>query len=264
VVFGALLGVLLASGAASAQIAVGLSPALIDRSFEPGRAWAEEVSVRNNTNHLLRFKAYVQDVWYDMQNQVTFEDANTAPRSAASWVAIIPQELAVPAGEARTASVLITAPAEARGGYYAVAFFESEAGTERARRAEIKHTVRLGSVLLLHSVGSESYKVEIPKMNATPRSGGAGVDFELQVKNEGNTHIYTEGVVAILDGANHLVGKTRLVRKPILPGQTRPTEGSWVRRLAPGHYYAVVTIPVGEKDVAMRDVSFEVAPAGAK
>lgn len=248
---------------APAQVAVGLSPALIDRRFEPGQAWAEGVFVRNNSDRPLRFRASVQDVWYNEKNEITFSDPSTAPRSAAAWIVIIPRELFVPPGESRSARLLVTPPPGIQGGYYAVVFFETEAGTQQAPLTEILHTVRLGSVLLLRCVGTESYQVEIVELQATPASAGGGIDFHLVVRNRGNTHVYTDGVVALLNQDMQLVGRTRLQRKPVLPGQARPTQASWVSRLEPGQYLAVVTLSIGDQEAVTSQVTFEIPRSGA-
>lgn len=244
----------------SAQ-SIGLAPAQIVSDFKPGVPFEQELSVANSGSEPVELHVQITDLWYNEQNEKTFTAPGISPRSAANWIQFVPEKFQVPAGGSQKMRAIITPPADARGGYYAVLFVESKPiptnkQTEDGKR--VFTNMRLGCLVLLTAKNTEAYNVQLGNLNLTPPADNQGLKLTFSVDNESNTHIFSQGRLAILNPDHKLMGKAESEVKRFLPGQKDSMKVDWSGDLSAGEYTAVLSLIYGGSHVETRQIAFTV------
>ena len=225
------------------QQSLGLTPALVDANVKRGLTYTQNFTVVNNTTTRLRFHCSVSDYWYDEHNSKLLGRPGTLPRSASLWVQFAPEEVIVEPNNSTTIRAIISVPKDAAGGYYTIPFFEGEPVEKPTeQKAGANFAVRLGGLLMLATEGASDYSVEIKSGKVQPPSGSSELEIQLDIHNQGSSHVRLRGMFAILDSAGKLVGRGRNEEKAYLPGQRDTYKAAWGDELPLGHYTAVVTL----------------------
>ena len=231
---------------------LGLTPAEIRATFKPQQVMQFDLNVSNESDSPVPMKASVMDLWFDQTtNEKIFGTPGSLPHSASNWVAFVPPTFTLPAHGTGTVKVIVTPPAEAVGGSYAVLFVESK--PERARDGAdgrpIYANVRLGALVLLAAEGTEMFRIEVTEPKLTPPAPNRSLDLVFRLANTGNTHIFPEARLAILDAGHQVVARTEAQAKRFFPGQTDSMQITWPGTLPPGEYTGVLTIAYGKDQV---------------
>src|SRR5438046_2642781 len=122
----ALIGGLLLGRSAQA-IQVGAAPAYIFVESPPGMSTEHEVMLINESAAPVVFVPHIKDFGVDAKSgEQIFSGAGTLPTSAASWLALQPEQITVPANGQNAIKVIISAPPGAVGGHYAMIVFEGQ------------------------------------------------------------------------------------------------------------------------------------------
>jgi len=185
---GAFLWVGIVAGPVAAQ-SLGLAPAEIRSTFKPQQVLQFDLNVSNDGDTPIPMRASVMDLWFDQKtNEKVFGAPGTSPHSAANWVAFVPPTFTVPAHGTGKVKVVITPPAEAAGGSYAVLFVESNPIPVKwsvARLGLIGQGIRLPLTWLSDRLGAAwpdfpaaRFKIQccLNSVNRNPMSAGrAGV-----------------------------------------------------------------------------------------
>ena len=156
---------------------------------------------------------------------------------------------------------IVTPPPDACGGYYAVLFVQSRPvatshKTEDGRT--IFANVRVGCLVLLTAEGTTDYKIELQNVKLTPPTGNQGLAVEFDVANTGNTHVFPQGHLAVLDANRKLAAKAESEMMRMLPGQKNSMQVYWTGKLPAGNYTAVLTVTYAEEGVETRAIPFVV------
>lgn len=255
-----LLVTIVATNCVSAQ-SLGLAPAQIVSDFKPGVPFEQELSVSNSGTEAAELTVQITDFWYNQQNEKRFSAPGTSPRSAANWIQFVPEKFVVAAGGFQKMKAIITPPADAQGGYYAVLFVESKPvatnkQTEDGRR--VFANMRIGCLVLLTAKNSEQYNVAINDLKLTPPSSNDGLKLTFAVDNQSNTHIFPVARLAILNPDHKLMGKAESEMKRFLPGQKDTMKVDWNGELGSGSYTAVLSLVYGGTQVETRQVQFTI------
>ena len=254
---------LLAATAASVGFAqsIALAPAQIVETFTPGVPFEYALAVQNNGGQAVELHVQVTDFWYNDKNEKVFNPPGTSLRSAANWIQFVPEKFEVAPGSSQKMKALITPPADARGGYYAVLFVESkpvESNQESTEGKRIFTNMRIGCLVMLTAKGTEDYNLNIGDLSLTPPSESQGLKLTFSIDNQSNTHVFPQARMAILNPEHKLMGKAESPMKRFLPGQKDSMQVDWNGELAPGDYTAVLTIIYGGTHVETRQVAFMV------
>jgi len=255
-----LLSAILSVTLCSAQ-SIGLAPAQIVTDFKPGVPFEYELGVSNSGVEAVELHVQITDFWYNEKNERVFTAPGISPRSAANWIQFVPEKFEVAAGGSQKMRAIITPPADARGGYYAVLFVESkplasDKKTEDGKR--IFTNMRIGCLVLLTAKDTESYNVTVDNVRLVPPSENQPLKLSFFVDNQSNTHIFPQARLAILNPAHKLVGKTEGEMKRFLPGQKDQMNLNWNGELGVGDYAAVLTVIYAGTHVETRQVAFTV------
>ena len=250
----------LAAATVSAQ-SIGLAPAQIISDFRPGVAFEQELNVANNGGEAVELHVQITDFWYNDKNEKVFGAPGTSPRSAANWIQFVPEKFTVPAGKSQKMKAIITPPADARGGYYAVLFVESKPVLTNKQTEDGKRVftnMRLGCLVLLTAKNSEAFNVSVDELKLVPPSNNQALTLTFVVDNESNTHVFPQARLAILNPDNKLVAKSESELKRFLPGQKDSMKVEWNGDLNPGDYTGVLSLVYGGTHVETRQIAFTV------
>src|SRR5947209_14480251 len=113
------------AGHARAQ-SLGLAPAQVVEKFKPGVPFEFDLSTVNSGEMPVDMHVEITDFWYDDKNEKIFSSPGSSPRSAANWIQFVPNHFEVGAHGTQKMKAIVTPPADAKGGYYAVLFVQSK------------------------------------------------------------------------------------------------------------------------------------------
>ncbi len=257
------LGCWLLLGGISPAQSVGLAPAQIVQTFKPGVPFQLDLSTVNSGNQAVEMSVEITDLWYNDRNEKTFSTPGTSPRSAANWIQFVPEKFQVAAGGTQKMKAIVTPPADARGGYYAVLFINSKpelSFNDQKDGKQVFTKMRLGCLVLLSAERTEDFKIELSNVKLAPPSANQGLSLDFDLLNAGNTHIFPLARVAVLDAGHKLAAKADNQEevKRFLPGQKNSVHVGWTGNLPPGDYTAVLTVSYGEDRIDTQQLPFTV------
>lgn len=238
-----------AHGVPSARAqSLGISPAFVDAKVKSGATYSKEYTLTNNTGVRLRVRCSVGDYWYDEHTNARVEGRpGTLPRSASPWVQFSPAEFVVEPHGASVVRAVIIVPQAATGGFYTLPTFDIEAadgpapaGREGTATAAVR--VNFRGLLMLSTIGSSEYNVEIMGGHAEPPTSSSPLKLSLDVRNRSTAHVNLRGQFAVLNAAGGFAGRGRIDEQRLMPGQRSELAATWADELAPGRYTCVVTL----------------------
>lgn len=248
--------------AMAAGQAIGLAPAQVVEKFKPGVAFEIALASVNNGDLPVEMSVQITDFWYNEKNEKIFSAPGTSPRSAANWIQFVPERFEIPAHGTQKMRAIVTPPPDARGGYYAVLFIQSKpvlTGQKTKDGKTVFANVRVGCLVLLTAEGTTDYKIKLDNLKLTPPGANQGLRLTFDVANLGNTHVFPQGRVAVLDSDRKLVAKAESEMIRTLPGQKNSLQIDWTGSLPPGSYTAILTLTYAEEGVETRSIPFTVA-----
>ncbi len=248
--------------AAAAAQSVGIAPAQVVQSFKPGVAFEIDLATVNRGDAPVEMSVQITDLWYNEKNEKVFSTAGTSPRSAANWIQFVPEHFEIPAHGTQKMRAIVTPPPDASGGYYAVLFVQSKPVLTQQLTPDGKTVfanVRVGCLVLLTAEGTAAYKIDLENLKLTPPAGNQGLKLTFDITNSGNTHVFPQGHLAVLDSNRKLVAKAESEMLRTLPGQKNPFQIYWTGNLPPGNYTGILTVTYGEQSVETRAMPFTVA-----
>lgn len=238
---------------------LALAPAQIIEDFKPGIPFEYALTLENKGSQAVELHVQITDFWYNDKNEKTFNAPGTSPRSAANWIQFVPDKFEVAAGASQKLKAIVTPPADARGGYYAVLFVESkpvasDKQTEDGKR--IFTNMRLGCLVLLTAKSTEAYNLSLDDLKLVPPSDNQALKLTFSVDNKSNTHVFPQAKLAVLNPDRKLVAKAESDAKRFLPGQRDAMKVEWNGELKPGDYTAVLSLVYGSSHVETRQIAF--------
>jgi len=212
------------------------------------------IKIYNQSNDILKVKVYLEDWKYAQANDGSkdFFPANTTPLSCAGWITFSPSEFSIPPYGIQNVSYTVRVPQEAKGGRYAVLFFETSYMKEKAFLIgdELKSgaflNIRLGSLFYVEVKGSVKRDARIDSFSVAFNPDKKELSIRGELKNTGNADITTAATFHIMDqkGIVHARGEFNSIY--ILPGDKAPISASWSQPLLPGKYDLVLTLNLGK------------------
>ena len=248
----------LAATLCSAQ-SIGLAPAQVVANFKPGVPFEQELTVQNYGSDTIELHVQITDFWYNEKNEKTFDAPGTQARSAANWIQFVPEKFQVGPHASQRLKAIITPPANASGGYYAVLFIEStpvktNKVTDDGRA--VFTNMRIGCLVLLNAAKTEKFQVTVDDLKLTPPTDHGDLTLRFDVNNQSNTHIFPLARLSIFDLQHKLAAKAEGEMKRFLPGQKDSMHVDWSGTLPAGDYTAVLTLIFGDQ-VETRETAFQ-------
>lgn len=240
---------------------LALAPAQIVEDFKPGVPFEYSLTVDNKGTQAVELHVQITDFWYNDKNEKLFGAPGSSPRSAANWIQFVPETFQVAGGASQKMRAIITPPADATGGHYAVLFVESKpvaSGKETEDGRRMFTNMRIGCLVLLTAQGTEKYNLHLEQISLLPPTNNQGLKLSFFLDNESNTHVFPQARLAIVNPEHKLIGKAESPVKRFLPGQKDAMQVDWNGDLAAGEYMAVLSLIYGGNHVETRQIPFTV------
>ncbi|MFH0772113.1 MAG: hypothetical protein V1933_05785 [Candidatus Omnitrophota bacterium] len=242
---------------------MNLDPPRLELSAPPGGSKSGVIKVGNPGDVSLKLKAYVQDWIYDPPGNRVFKPAGTTPLSCSNWIHLYPEQLEVKPGEKAEIMYTLSVPADAKGGRYAVIFFEGTLGSGSTEEGVIVRLAgRMGTIVLEETEGTVIKKGEIASLKISRPDENKPLDIEVSFKNEGNVFLAPSGVVNIIDKEGNFFGRQEFQLKGTLPGDTIEGKVSLLSSLPEGEYDVIATLDLGAEEAAVKETKLAVIKKG--
>jgi hypothetical protein len=245
--------------------AMNITPPSFKTTVKVGESTTGNITVINKGEIDIGVKAYVQDWVYDSEGRRTFHAAGTTPYSCAKWIHLFPTKFQLEAGKKMGVQYTINVPADAKGGYYAVIFFESipMGEYEGEEGVVVRFSGRLGTIAYIETETGSVYNGAIESLSVTPPQSNKPLEMALSFENTGNVYIGAEGILNIIDEEGNIFGKEKFGPLNTLPGDTREAKLEWFGDLEEGTYYAVVTLDIGTGNPIVKERKLNIFFGGA-
>ncbi len=238
---------------------LALAPAEVQYRFKPGQPFQFDLFVSNDGSSPVVMQVSVTDLWYNDRNEKLFGPPGSSPRSAANWIECVPRRFVAPAHGSGKVRVVVTPPFHVSGGYYAVVFVESKPELVQAATAERKAVyanIRMGSLLLLSAENTEETRIDVSDVRFTPPSATGTLKADFLVWNQGNTHVFPNARIAVLNSQHTLIAATEGEIKRYLPQQKDRLSVAWAGTLPPGYYTTILSVVYGEGKIYTQEFPF--------
>ena len=249
------LGLSLTSALPSAwTFSFSVEPSRIELSIPAGKRRGKTVTIDNSkSDRPTHLKIYVQDISYLPDGTNDFLPVGSTAWSCASWLQTTPAELDIPAG--RTAEVRVSAlvPEGARGGHYAIIFFET---TPSYTEKGIGVNFRIGALVEITVPQTEVRQATLVNLAWAPSQ-----HVLVSLFNQGNALMRPKGRLKVLDSRDKTVVQQAFNsnRLGVLPGTTRQFDEPVKQALTPGSYrlraeidYETAQLLVGELTIVVK------------
>lgn len=258
--------VLLCVPASALAIDIGVTPAVIDAQVTPGAAGRVSLTVTNYDQTPLVMHAYAWDYGVGPvdaktgDSTVSWYPPGTQAHGAGTWLAVIPDEFTVQPQSSEALSIVVSPPADAVGGRYAMVFLEDGPKPDPEGGSAALLAGRLGVKVLLR-VGTDGTRdLELRDLTVRPATDTLPLRVDLRLENTGSLHVVpvAKGVLRAADGsiAGRLEGESSWA---FLPGQIGHLELIYPAGLPPGSYQLAGTVTYGSDEVIVLDHTFTIA-----
>lgn len=252
-----------------AAMAITVSPVVMDVDVVKGSSKQDKITVRNDTDRTQTYALKVQNFVAEGEEggQAYLEEPQ--PSGLASWVIVDKPAVTLQPGESAEFPFAINVPRDAEpGGHYATIFFTSSPGD--IERTGVGVASKTGVLLLVNVPGDirEEARVETFSMYGGSWINRLPANFELRIRNLGNTHFRPRGTLVIRNVLGSVVARVPAnpKRSAVLPNSVRkvyavwastldiPSGGFWTevrnewRNFALGRYTASVDIQYGSQN----------------
>ncbi len=247
------------SGAQAIEV-VQVEPAKNRLIIAPGTSRSGTIQVYNLSKDPKKIKAYLEDWAYlaVSDGSKDFKPAGTTPLSAARWISFVPSEFSVPAYGRQTVNYTVKVPADAKGGHYAVLFFQNylQEPQKTAEGVNVNVAVRVASLFYIEPKATINRKVSIEGLKLERQGGKWNVGARFT--NLGNVDINTEGTFFLIDQNGKVYARGEFNDVYTFPGDSADLVAAWKSAIPDGTYDLVMTINIGK---ALEDAGLGKAPA---
>lgn len=225
---------------------LAISPAVLEVKVAPGQALATEIVVQNPGTVAYRVSVYSWDMWHDGRNR-RYGPPGTFPQSLAQRIAASPATFALTPGQKQAVQLTLDVPADAKGGHYAVVFFEMTPATEPTARTGqgpvLAIAGRIGASVIVDTAttGATLRIGKIENVAVTSPTATEPLRIATEIANATDTHLRPYAAAVILRDKRP-VGRFTLPAILLLPGQRGVLEGTWAGALRPGEYTVLLTV----------------------
>lgn len=232
--------------------AFNIEPSRIELSIPRGRQRGKTVTIDNsNSNQPLHLKIYVQDVIFLPDGTGEFPPAGSTEWSCANWVRIIPEEVDIPPRRTQAVRVNVSVPGEAKGGYYAMVFFESS--PTHIKGLDINF--RLGALLDITVPHTIVRKAQLASMSLVESR-----KIYVDIFNQGNVLLRPRGRIKILNSKGRKIKQLDFnpQRLSVLPKTLRKFYLELDKPLASGTYRLKAELDYGSRYLLVGELPVEI------
>jgi len=225
-----------------------IEPAKIRLSIAPGSSKTGTIKIYNLSADPKSIKAYFEDWVYlpVCDGTKDFRPAGTTELSAASWITFSPSECTVPAYGKQIVNYTVKVPPDAKGGHYAVLFFEGfiNEPNEDEKGVSVNVAVRVASLFYIEPEGTVSRKLKIDDLKVSKEKNKFNISASLS--NIGNVDINTKGTFFIIDRKGMVYARGEFNEVYTFPGDSAIISAAWSEPLPQGKYDLIMTIDISK------------------
>lgn len=224
-----------------------IEPAKVRLSIAPGKSKTGTIKISNFSAEPKSLKAYLEDWVYlpACDGTKDFKPAGTLDLSAAKWITFAPPEFSVSAYGIKLVNYTVKVPEDAKGGHYAVLFFENYLPEvqEDLEGVNVNVAVRVASLFYIEPLGTIDRNAEISGLELSKEED----KFQLtaKFKNTGNVDINTKATFFMIDQKGIVFARGEFNEVYTFPQDAATLVSSWKEPLPEGKYDLVLTIDIG-------------------
>ena len=234
-----------------------LSKNLVDFKVAPHSQRTQGVTITNRTSETIMVYGRLATWAINDSGTVSLNPpASMTVKPCTSWVQILPNPLVLDPKQSGSVKIIVTAPAEVEGEYYAAAVFETPDMPK-----DLPDELVVPRTVLIPVVGSTNQRIKAEvKVSDYKPLGPLNRAFAVRLENQGNTHCYANGELTIYDEKwNKVLEKAAFggTEEFVLPGQKRDFVITCPGALEPGSYSAAVEVGYGLKKSTTAEYFFK-------
>jgi hypothetical protein len=233
---------------ASAAEVPQVEPAKIRLSIPPGSSKTGTIKIYNLSATPKNIRAYLEDWVYlpICDGTKDFRPAATTELSAASWITFSPSECSVPAYGKQLVNYTVRVPPDAKGGHYAVLFFEGFINEPKSDEegVSVNVAVRVASLLYIEPQGTIKRNLKIDNLKVNKEKNKFNISAKLS--NIGNVDINTKGTFFIIDRKGMVYARGEFDEAYTFPGDSTTISATWAEPLSKGKYDLIMTIDISK------------------
>lgn len=256
---------LIISSSVEAEVMMRIDQPKVRLSVPPGRAQEGTIRVENPSGEEVKVRVYVEDWVYTPAQDGTkvFKPPGTTPLSCARWISFHPAEFTVPPYGRQVVSYTIDVPLGAKGGHYAVLFFETLLG-EMAGEEGVRVLIagRIGSLFYIEPLGTIEREARIGNLSLTREGKDEPLEIEIDFKNIGNVEITTKAAFNIIDREGLVFARAESNEVYTLPDDEARLLARWPEDIPAGIYDLVITLDLGGLEPLVKEAQIKVTPLG--
>ncbi|MCL6584384.1 MAG: hypothetical protein K6U11_12200 [bacterium] len=255
-----------------------IKPANLEIKGQPGGVRAGSFSIVNLTQEPIQVSLSVKDLEYSPEGETVLREKNSTPYSAADCIELEIGECTIGPRLSRGIAVKFAAPHSAEPGerYAAIVIEKKPSSAAEQEASSSSPSAQSSSTSGQNSSTSGQAEREIVEVAAIvpgqiepaaeivnfkhlTQSGG-NLEFILEVKNSGLSHLEPKGRIMVKDIYNHDAGQIemKLLSPLILPKTVARMRGVLGKKLSAGEYVATAEVDYGGKEAARSKITFMV------
>jgi len=218
------------------------------------------IKVSSQSNEKIKIKVYLEDWVYTKLQDGTkdFSLAKSTPLSCANWITFNPSEFLLAPYGVQALNYVVRVPPDAKGGHYAVMFFEaaflSESenaeSLEGAKPEDIRVgtflNIRLGTLFYIETKDAVKYLAELTNLSVSKEPKNKRLLVAADLKNTGNVDITAGGSFHIIDREGLVFARGEFNNIYTFPGDTAKLTATWKEPLPKGKYDLILTLDLGK------------------
>jgi len=215
----------------------------------PGGTKTGVITLDNPTQETKSIRVYLEDWIYLPSGEGTkdFKSPGTSELSAASWISFSPTEFTLTPFARQVINYTVKVPAEARGGHYAVMFFENYLGNNDKSSAEgvnVNFAIRVASLFYIECEGTIRREVALDDFSVTNTQDN-NLQLSLKLTNIGNVDVTAKSTYFILDKSGTVQARGEFNDAYTFPGMSVALNSAWKDKIKEGKYDLILSIDIG-------------------
>ena len=217
-------------------------------SITPGGTKAGVINVVNPSTEAKSTRVYLED-WYYLPNgdgSKEFRPAGSLVNSCSSWISFTPAEFILPAYGRQRLNYTVKIPPDAKGGHYAVMFFENYLGEQKAATegVNVNLAIRVASLFYIEPEGMINRNANISDLKISKKENKFYVTAKFS--NTGNVDITAKGTFFIIDQKGMVYARGEFNEVYTFPQDTATLASNWKEPIPKGKYDLILTIDIGK------------------
>jgi hypothetical protein len=227
---------------------IRLDQAKIRVKVPPGQTAIGRIEIKNPSDEIKKVRVYAQD--WEYSNELGEKDfflAGTKKLSCAKWLSFVPAEFSLNPAAQEYLQYTIRLPQNAKGGYYAILFFESllgEVPEDIEAMAIVPVAVRVGCLIAVEVEGTIERSAQVDNLSILKEP--EGYKIEADFTNTGNADITVAGNFSVVDKQGMVFARGEFANRYTLPEDKVKISSNWKGKLTKGSYDVIVTLDLGK------------------